>query len=283
MGLITGLGLGLGLLLVFLSMLPTGRQRPKRLAPYLVDLLLNAGMRGVSVPAFVAASLLLGLLGAMVTISVTGLQSVTILVFFVATATPLVIIRARGEKNKRARRAVWPEVVEHLISAIGAGLSLPEAVAQLERRGPELIRPEFALFARDYRASGRFDESLLTLKARLADPVADRVLEALRITRAVGGNELGNLLRTLSGFLREELRIRGELEARQSWTAGSAKVAAAAPWVVLFMLATRREAASAYDTPLGMTIIALAAVVTVAAYWLMLKIAKLPVDRRVLR
>lgn len=283
MGLLTGLGLGLGLLLVFLATLPAARPRPKKVAPYLQDLLLNAGMRGVSVAAFTVTCVLLGLVVALLVLGMTALFSVAALAGIAATAVPLMIIKSRAQKAKLARRQVWPEVVEHLISAIGAGLSLPEAVAQLERRGPHLVRPEFALFARDYRASGRFEESLVTLKARLADPVADRVLEALRITRTVGGQELGALLRTLSGFLREELRIRGELEARQSWTAGSAKVAAAAPWAVLIMLTTRTEASRAFDTPLGVTVLVTCALITGFAYWLMLKIAKLPVDQRVLR
>lgn len=283
MGLLIGLGLGLGLLLIFMSFLPSHTVRPKRLTPYLQDLLLSAGMKGVSVPAFVLTSLLLGALAGILTLGLTTLSSVSILGFGAATALPYLIVKGRAEKNRLARREVWPEVVEQLISAIGAGMSLPEAVAQLEKRGPIPVRPEFALFARDYRASGRFDESLLTLKARLADPVADRVIEALRVTRAVGGQELGPLLRTLSGFLREELRIRGELEARQSWTAGSAKIAAAAPWVVLLLLATRKETGAAFDTPLGVTVLATSAVVTIFAYWLMLKLAKLPVDRRVLR
>lgn len=283
MGLLIGLGLGLGLLLILLSMLPAPLRRTKRLTHYLTDLLLNAQLVGVSVPAFTVTSLLLGLLAGVVVLGTTGLRSGALLAAVAVSFAPLAIIQGRAARNRLARRAVWPEVVEHLISAIGAGLSLPEAVGQLQRRGPALVRDDFGLFARDYRASGRFDESLVTLKARLADPVADRVIEALRITGAVGGNELGTLLRTLSGFLREELRIRGELEARQSWTAGSAKVAAAAPWVVLALLATRNDAAAAFDTPLGTAVLIFSAFITVVAYWLMLKIAKLPADLRVLR
>ena len=48
---------------------------------------------------------------------------------------------------------------------------------------------------------------------RLADSTADRVVETLRLAREVGGSELGRMLRTLSGFLRDELRVRKELGA----------------------------------------------------------------------
>lgn len=102
------------------------------------------------------------------------------------------------------RAAVWPGVFDHLASGIRAGLSLPEALGQLGDRGPVEVREPFLAFAEDYRATGRFGECLDGLKARLADPVADRIVEALRITRDVGGTDLGRLLRTLSGFLRED-------------------------------------------------------------------------------
>ncbi len=84
--------------------------------------------------------------------------------------------------------------------------------------------------------TGRFHESLDLLKARLADPVGDRVVEGLRIAREVGGGELGRLLRNLSGYLRDEARTRSELESRQAWTVNGARLAVSAPWVVLLLM-----------------------------------------------
>ena len=60
--------------------------------------------------------------------------------------------------------------------------------------------------------------------------MGDRLVESLRIAREVGGTDLGHLLRTLSGFLREDARTRAELETRQSWTVNAARLAVAAPW-----------------------------------------------------
>jgi len=178
---------------------------------------------------------------------------------------------------------VWPEVVDHLASGVRAGLALPEAIAQLGDRGPEELREPFARFAEDYRATGRFAQCLDLLKARLADPVADRIIEALRITRDVGGTDLGRLLRTLSQFLRDDARTRGELEARQSWTVGAARLAAGAPWVVLALLSTRAEAAQAFNTPAGVGVLLGGAAACVVAYRMMLRIGRLPEEVRVLR
>ncbi|NMM17585.1 MAG: type II secretion system protein F, partial [Cellulomonas sp.] len=114
-------------------------------------------------------------------------------------------------------------------------------------------------------------------------PVADRIVEALRITRDVGGTDLGRLLRTLSGFLREDARTRGELEARQSWTVYAARIAVAAPWIVLALLGTRPEAARAFDTFAGLVVLVGGGGCSVVAYALMTRIGQLPADPRVLR
>lgn len=200
-----------------------------------------------------------------------------------AAAGPSALVRGRARRRLARLRTLWPEVVDHLASGIRAGLSLPEAVAQVGDRGPVELREPFSAFAEDYRATGRFGDCLDGLKARLADPVADRIVEALRLTRDVGGTDLGRLLRTLSTFLREDLRTRGELEARQSWTVYAARLAVAAPWIVLAMLSTRPEAAQAYDTVAGLVVLVAGGACTVVAYLVMLRVARLPEDPRVLR
>ncbi len=98
---------------------------------------------------------------------------------------PVAVLRGRVQRRRREFAEVWPETVDHLASAVRAGLSLPEALTQLGHRGPEPLRPAFDAFGRDYQATGRFGDCLDRLKVRLADPVGDRVVEALRI--ATGG------------------------------------------------------------------------------------------------
>ena len=84
-------------------------------------------------------------------------------------------------------------------------------------------------------------------------------------------------------MLREDMRTRGELEARQSWTVNGAKVAVAAPWLVLALLSSRPQAAAAYATGAGAVILLIGAVVSVIAYRLMLRLGRLPEEERTLR
>jgi len=201
----------------------------------------------------------------------------------IAGYAPFGLVRARARKRRAVMRDLWPDVVDNIGSAVRAGLALPEALSQLQLRGPEELRPAFAAFAEDYRASGRFQECLDRLKGRLSDPVGDRLVEALRIAREVGGSDLGRLLRTLSTCLREDARTRAELETRQGWTVNAVRLAVAAPWVVLGMMSTRGESLVAYGQPAGVLVLVIGAAVSVVAYRVMVRIGRLPEDGRVLR
>jgi tight adherence protein B len=193
------------------------------------------------------------------------------------------LLRYRQRRRRDELRAVWPDTIEHLSSGIRAGLSLPEAVAQIAERGPAPLRESFRQFSEDYRVSGRFGDSLDRLKENLADPVGDRVVESLRLAREVGGHDLGRLMRALVSFLRDDARTRGELESRQSWTVNAARLAVAAPWLLLLLLSLRPAAVEAYDSTAGLVVLSFGAVTSVVAYRLMIRLGRLPDEDRVLR
>jgi tight adherence protein B len=128
--------------------------------------------------------------------------------------------------------------------------------------------------------TGNFAHSIDRLKNSLADPVADRILETLRMAREVGGSDLTVVLRSLAHWLRQDTAVRQEVEARQSWIVNAAKLGVAAPWLVLLLLASRPEAAHAYNTPAGLLVILGGLVVSVLAYRVMITLGKLPEERR---
>lgn len=286
MGVVVGLLLGAGLACLWWSwwpLAPAADARRDGWAARVRDTLTQAEVTGVTPGGLVAASVLVGVVVAAVSFLVVPVPAVSLCFGAFAATTPWTLVRGRARRRLAATRELWPDVVDHLASGVRAGLSLPEAVAQLGDRGPAELRAPFRAFAEDYRATGRFIDSLDALKDRLADPVADRIVEALRLTRDVGGTDLGRLLRTLSSFLRDDLRTRGEIEARQGWTVYAARLAVAAPWIVLAMLATRPEAIRAYDSTAGALVLLAGAASTVVAYRVMLRVARLPDDPRVLR
>lgn len=281
MGALVGLGLGIGLLLIWSAFAVPRRERDlgrRRVA----ELLARAGLAQVSVSSFLSMCGLLGGAMALVAEVLTRTPPVALLFGAMAGYLPVAVVASRARRRQRDFAEVWPEAVDNLASAVRAGLSLSDAVGQLAQRGPVPLRPSFAAFAVDYQVTGRFDECLDRLKDRLADPVGDRVAEGLRIAREVGGGELGRLLRHLSGYLRDEARTRSELEARQAWTVNGARLAVAAPWLVLLMMSFQPSVIRRYASPAGTLVLLVAAGTCVLAYRLMMRIGRLPVERRIM-
>ena len=283
MGALSGLMGGIGLVLVWMACTsepPRWRsERSRRLS----DLLVQAGVGRTSPAVFVVGSLVLGLGVLLVFLGVSRAWPIAVAFGVIALAAPYALVSARARARRTRLREIWPETVDTLVSGVRAGMSLPEALGNLGARGPEAVRAEFTAFSVDYASTARFDTCLDRLKARFADPVADRIVEALRLAHEVGGTDLTVLLRNLARMLREDMRTRGELEARQSWTVNGARVAVAAPWLVLALLSTRPEAARAYATAAGATVLGAGALASVVAYRLMLRLGRLPEEERILR
>jgi tight adherence protein B len=283
-GALLGLLLGVGLLLIWRSgsRAPKRRTDPRRPGRR-QQLLAAAGLTGINAAQLLALQICLGLVAVVVVVLTTGTVTVSLAFGLFGYALPYAQVRRLAGKRRADLREVWPEVVDNLASAVRAGLSLPEALSALATRGPEVLRPPFARFAAEYRSTGRFGPCLDRLKDDLADPVGDRIVETLRVAREVGGTDLGRVLRTLATFLREDARARAELETRQGWTVSAARLAVAAPWVVLLLLATQSTTLAAYDSPVGLALLIGGGVVCVVAYRLMLRIGRLPEDVRVLQ
>ena len=282
MGVVVGLLMGVGLFLVWSAF--TGPARPVRArrTSRLRLLLDDAGLRTVSVRLLIATSAALFVVAFVAVQVLSRTPPVAAAFGGLAAYAPFSLLTGRARRRHNELAEVWPDAVDNLASAVRAGMSLAEAVSGLGERGPEPLREAFVGFARDYQLSGRFEECLDRLKERLADPVGDRVVEGLRVARQVGGGDLGRLLRNLSAHLRDDARTRSELEARQSWAVNGARLAVAAPWLVLLTMSFQREVISRYASAAGAVVLVTGALLCLVAYRLMVRIGRLPVDRRLL-
>ncbi|WP_431711660.1 type II secretion system F family protein [Glutamicibacter uratoxydans] len=282
MMLIWALSGGLGLALIVDAFLYEPWPRRKTGQGRIRTALLQAGIVSVTPGRFLIVCTCTALTAALLTLAVTGSFLFAALFGGFGAFAPWVYLRYQANKRRNLLREQWPEVVDHLRSAVRAGLSLPESLSQLAHAGPETLRPAFRDFALDYRATANFALALDHLSLRLSDPVADKILTTLRITREVGGTELGHTLGTLAAFLRDDVKTRGELAARQSWIISAARLAVAAPWIVLLVLGTQPAAIGAYSTPAGVILLGAGLLVSFICYRIMLRLGTLPVEERVL-
>jgi len=285
MTVVIALFLGLGVFLVFdACTAPRARSVPALdgVRTAMADWLVAGGLGNVSPLQFATACLGCGLGLAAAVIVVIGSTTVALVAFAAGIYAPVAYYRSRRRAARRARQQCWPEAIELLAGAVRAGDTLPTAVALVSERGPLPLRAAFRAVVADHRVSGDFVGALERLGATLADPTADRVVATLVIAHRVGGRELGQVLRTLGGFLREDLAVRKEIVARQSWTLVAARVAAAAPWLVLLLVASRPQGAQAYDSLAGLFVLVGGAIATAVGYRLMVALGRLPEEPRVL-
>lgn len=287
MSLVLGAALGLGVLLVASPLVwpvrrpvAAARRRPREAMQTIRDEVQLAGLGSVPMVVVVTVTVVFGVALAALVQALFGLTALTFVGGVLGLGVVPAAVHARARARRAANRAVWPEVVDHLIASVRAGMSLPDALAALAVLGPTVTRAPFAAFDDEYRRTGAFTPALDTLKARLADPVADRILETVRMAREVGGSEITHVLRSLSAYLRDDAAVRAEVRARQSWTRNAAKLGVAAPWVLLVLLATKPETLHAYDTPVGTALLLAGLAISIVAYRAMLALGRIPGERR---
>lgn len=216
MSLALGLALGAGILLVVAPFFwPRVPGSTPRRSGRMHDRLVQAGLPAVSPAVVLAVSAALAVVAGGLGQALLGVLPLSLGLAGVAGSLPAVLISARARSRRRSTRVIWPDVVDQLVSAVRSGLALPDSLVTLATVGPEQTRAAFAAFEQQYRATGSFGLCIDSLKDRLADPVADRILETLRMAREVGGSELTTVLRALGAHLRQEAAIRSEVEPRR--------------------------------------------------------------------
>lgn len=275
-----GLVLGVGVVLAASPWLwPAARVRIPSVPP-LTARLASAGFERVPPAVFVVITLTVALAAGGITLAAVPVIGAGVVVGMVVAVAPLALVGARARRRRRLLRAAWPDLVDHLVSSVRAGQSLPDAISALADVGPTDLRPAFREFAATVRATGTLGPALDDLKTRIADPAADRIIETVRMAREVGGTELPAVLRALAASLRQDAAVRAEVESRQSWVVNAARLGVAAPWVVLLLLSARPEAAASYNSPAGLALLAAGFVVSVVAYRIMMAVGRLPEERR---
>lgn len=273
MGVIIGLIFSAGVLLVFAS---ANSPQP---APQTFDTLI----RKIRASAQdIALAFLCGWAGGLATFIIVHNWLFSCLIGLCCSIIPRLRRNAVARKKRKQAREQWPDVLDDVVSGLRAGLSIGESLASLSERGPQEMREHFRIFADELQATARLDSALTRLKNDMKEPVADKVVESMRLASTLGGHDLALLLSDLASALRAENRARGELLARQSWTRGGAKVAAAAPWIVLALLSMRPHFSDALRTGEGSLVLLCGFALTVIAYGLMVRIGRLPEAPRVL-
>lgn len=208
--------------------------------------------------------------------------------FPIAVAISLVVSAIANISTKRGNSrkleklsSVLPEIIDHIISGLQSGLSLSETLSNLAERGPRQSQIFFERFKTSLKMGLSFEQSITLLQNEMQLRAADQLFESLIFAKNLGGSELLSMLRQLGDFTRQDLSLRREISAKQDWIKNSAHLSAAAPWILLLLLAAQPSTATAFNSPQGVAVLGFGAGMTALAYLWMGKLGSLPEPQRI--
>jgi tight adherence protein B len=244
--------------------------------------LAQAGLADVPVIEFSAVIGLLAVAGAVLGFLIFGGVLPALVLGVFAGSVPLSSYRRRRQVVREQAQEAWPRMIEEIrILTSSVGRSIPQALFEVGRTGPEPLRPAFEAAQREWLLSTDFNRTLDVLKARLADPTVDATCETLLIAHELGGSDLDHRLASLAEDRRIDARERKDAHAK---LAG----ARLARWFVLLvplgMAAAGLsigEGRDAYETLLGQILIVAALFMIVGCWTWASAIMRLPAEERV--
>jgi tight adherence protein B len=246
------------------------------------DWLTQAGLDDVAPQSFAGVAACLGLVGGVAAHAVFGGAVPTLLVGAAAASTPVVTYQRRRTARLARARDAWPRMIEEIRLRTGSlGRSIPQALFEVGRRGPEELRPAFAAAQREWLLSTDFARTLRVLKDRLADPGADATCETLLIAHELGGVDLDRRLAALAADRQQDAQGRKDAEARQAGVRFARRFVLLVPVGMAVAGMAIGDGRAAYRTPAGQVLVVVAIAMTAACWAWSGRIMRLPEERRV--
>lgn len=221
--------------------------------------------------------------------------SVTFVLLALATQAPLVAVPPavgagvlpfaylghRRMIRLRAWQAAWPDALRELVAAIVAGRSLAQAVNALGQTGPHPLREVFADFPALARVFGTA-AALEQVKARMADPTSDRVIEVLLVAHDRGGAIVRDILADLVVATTKDLKVLEEIETDGLEMRINARAVLVLPWLVLVALTARAGPfRDFYRSSAGVLVIGAAGALSALGAWWLGRLGARPDEPRV--
>ncbi|MDQ3574405.1 MAG: hypothetical protein M3404_05695 [Actinomycetota bacterium] len=255
------------------------RRAPRRRGQ---DWLAQAGLEEVSPKEFVAVTVALFLLGAALAFILFGGALPALVTGAFSSTLPANSYRARRQRRRAMAREAWPRMIEEIRIQTGSlGRSIPQALLEVGRRGPEELRPAFAAAEREWRLSTDFTRTVAALKDRLADASADATLETLLVAHEVGGSNLDGRLAALIEDRLQDLHGRKDARAKQAGVRFARWFVLAVPLGMTLAGLSIGTGRQAYQTAEGQLAVA-AGLACVAGCWTWAgRLMKLPEEERV--
>ena len=257
---------------------PTALPRRKPLAEWLSQ----AGLEGVRPGEFISVMGVLFVAGCAVAYTLFGGVVPALVAGCFAATTPAASHRARRERIRAEAREAWPRLIEEMrLQTNSLGRSIPQALFDVGKRGPEELRPAFAAAEREWLISTDFERTVAVLKGRLADPTADAACETLLVAHEVGGSDIDRRLASLAEDRVQDLEGRKDARAKQAGVRFARRFVLIVPAGMALAGLSIGTGRAAYQTALGQVLVVAGVAVVVACWMWAGRLLRLPAEERV--
>ncbi len=244
--------------------------------------LAQAGLSDVRIGDVVAIAVVLFIVGAGLAYALFGGAVAPLVAGTFAASFPIASARARRAQRRAAAREAWARMIEELrLLVTSVGRSVPQALFDVGRRGPEQMRPAFAAAHREWLISTDFERTLAVLKMRLADATADAVCETLLIAHEMGGSDIDRRLNALVEDRIQDLQGRKDAAAKQAGARFARAFVIVVPAGMALVGLSIGDGRSAYASSMGQAAV-VAGMVMIGLCWLWAgRLMRLPEEERV--
>jgi tight adherence protein B len=245
------------------------RRWPRRRRADAASLWLAQAGVSVSPAQFVVGSIAVGAVAFAVAYFATGTVLIALVPALAAGTLPRVYFGRRRADRLAELQAAWPDGLRDLGASIAAGRSLGHALTTLAETGPPPLREAFVRYATRSRMLGPV-AALEVVKAELADPTSDRVIEVLILAQERGGPIVARILDDLVVATTKDVKVLEELESEGLEMKINARAVLVLPWLVLVALTVRDGAFRAfYQSPAALVVVVIGAVLSgIGAWWI---------------
>ena len=244
--------------------------------------MVQAGLGDVRVGEFSVVLAVFTLVGGLVAYTLFGgvLPAVAAAAF--SASFPVATYRARRARRRADAREAWPRMIEEMRLLTGSlGRSIPQALFEVGRRGPDELRPAFAAAQREWMISTDFGRTVAVLKHALADPTADATCETLLVAHEVGGSDLDRRLAALVEDRVQDLQGRKDARAKQAGVRFARRFVLLVPLGMALAGLSIGNGRAAYERPTGQLGVAFGLAMIAACWFWAGQLLKLPDEQRV--
>jgi tight adherence protein B len=244
----------------------------------------QAGLGDVDRREFVAVVVMLFVLGFLVSYAAFGGIVPAGSVGAFAASFPIGSYRRRRHDRRQRAQEAWPRMIEEIrVQTASLGRSIPHAVFEVGRRGPDELRPAFDAAHREWLLTTDLRTTFGVLKKRLADPTADVACETLLVAHELGGSDLDDRLAALAEDRRHDVQGRKDARSRQAGARFARVFVLLVPAGMALAGMSIGNGRASYRTGSGQFVVMTALALVMVCWWWAGRVMRLPEPQRVFK